>query len=365
MYKLSTNCISVKGYSRSILYNLSLQTYDYIPNSLCGLLQNNSLITDWINLEQKKDDLDTISEYVNFLVENKYVINCNSKNEKCFIPLEWKGDTPENITSVTLNFNDIISNVFIHQIIDFIYKIEAKNIAILYTGKECCLIKLLQLLKGTYITNIELFLLNEEFANTVLESLIEENPSVTKIVFHTADEETLLFLDTKNQFPVYYTKNKIFDTFPESIKFIINKNFFFEAQLYNPYFYKKIFIDKNGNIKQSFYSDIICNVVNVDIDLLFENKELNKYWLITKDKINICKDCENKYACYDNRLPQLYSNEIWFYASTCGYNPYICKWQGQEGYVPIEECGTYSKETGFVPDEVKIVELNKQIWQEN
>lgn len=39
-----------------------------------------------------------------------------------------------------------------------------------------------------------------------------------------------------------------------------------------------------------------------------------------------------------------------------------CLWEGQEGYVPVEECGTYSRETGFVPDKRRIKELNKRIW---
>jgi hypothetical protein len=35
---------------------------------------------------------------------------------------------------------------------------------------------------------------------------------------------------------------------------------------------------------------------------------------------------------------------------------------GEEGYMPVEECGTYSKETGFAPNKQKINELNKKIW---
>ena len=30
-------------------------------------------------------------------------------------------------------------------------------------------------------------------------------------------------------------------------------------------------------------------------------------------------------------------------------------------YIPVEECGVYSKETGFVPDIDKIEQLNKKL----
>ena len=48
----------------------------------------------------------------------------------------------------------------------------------------------------------------------------------------------------------------------------------------------------------------------------------------------------------------------------CPYNPYIAKWEGEEDYVPVEECGTYSKETSFLVNKRKINKLNKQIWGE-
>ena len=37
----------------------------------------------------------------------------------------------------------------------------------------------------------------------------------------------------------------------------------------------------------------------------------------------------------------------------------ISKWANQNGYVPVEECGEYSKETGFIPNHAKIKELNE------
>jgi hypothetical protein len=68
--------------------------------------------------------------------------------------------------------------------------------------------------------------------------------------------------------------------------------------------------------------------------------------------------------CYDARLP-VKEGDHWRYESNCTYNPYICKWKGQEGYVPVEECGGYIREKGFVLDHKKIKELNKEIWGED
>ncbi len=37
----------------------------------------------------------------------------------------------------------------------------------------------------------------------------------------------------------------------------------------------------------------------------------------------------------------------------CTYNPYICKWKGEEGCVPVEGCRNEVVTSGFVPDHEK------------
>ncbi|MDR2836169.1 MAG: hypothetical protein LBV69_08270 [Bacteroidales bacterium] len=109
------------------------------------------------------------------------------------------------------------------------------------------------------------------------------------------------------------------------------------------------------------------NIENITIEELKElsfDIEFTKFWHINKDSTKICQDCEYRYMCIDDRMPIKVQNGEFFYKTKCPYNPYICKWQGEEGYVPIEECGTSGKETGFVPDEAKIKKLNQQIWSE-
>jgi hypothetical protein len=67
----------------------------------------------------------------------------------------------------------------------------------------------------------------------------------------------------------------------------------------------------------------------------------------------MCTDCR----CFIKDPGNIYSQP-----AKCTYNPYICKWEGQDGYIPVEECGNYARDKGFVPDHEKIKELNKQIW---
>jgi radical SAM protein with 4Fe4S-binding SPASM domain len=104
------------------------------------------------------------------------------------------------------------------------------------------------------------------------------------------------------------------------------------------------------------------HISKTKIEEVIETPEFQKWWHIKKDDIDVCKDCEFRHMCTDCRAFIKDPENIYSQPAKCTYNPYICKWEGEEGYVPVEECGTYTRETGFVPDKKKIEKLNREIW---
>ncbi len=48
------------------------------------------------------------------------------------------------------------------------------------------------------------------------------------------------------------------------------------------------------------------------------SEQFQKYWRVNKDAINECKDCELRYMCVDNRVPQKSEEGNYFFTSTCG-----------------------------------------------
>ena len=46
--------------------------------------------------------------------------------------------------------------------------------------------------------------------------------------------------------------------------------------------------------------------------------------------------CEHRHMCVDSRTP-LKGKCFYFFKHECKYNPYIAKWQGEEGYITVEE----------------------------
>ncbi|WP_343686089.1 grasp-with-spasm system SPASM domain peptide maturase [Chryseobacterium gleum] len=101
---------------------------------------------------------------------------------------------------------------------------------------------------------------------------------------------------------------------------------------HNSCLHKKVAVDNDGNIKncpsmQRCYGNIDKN----DLLEIVDNTSFKKLWNLTKDKIDICKDCEFRYLCTDCRA---YTDMSKFDEQgldiskplKCGYNPYSGEW---------------------------------------
>ena len=113
----------------------------------------------------------------------------------------------------------------------------------------------------------------------------------------------------------------------------IDLNLISESQKHNSCLNRKLSIDAKGNIKNC--PSIPQNYGNINDTTLEEalnHKDFKKYWNITKDQIEVCKDCEFRYICTDCRA---YTERTHFNKEgldiskplKCGYDPYKGEWQ--------------------------------------
>lgn len=80
--------------------------------------------------------------------------------------------------------------------------------------------------------------------------------------------------------------------------------------------------------------------------------------------IDVCKDCEFRYMCVDAAIPNKRKDNSWYRSSECNYNPYISKWNNEEGYKTLSECGIIVGETGFSIDKEKLNTIINELWEE-
>lgn len=136
----------------------------------------------------------------------------------------------------------------------------------------------------------------------------------------------------------------------------------FESFKYNTFFNKRLYITFDGFIKSYSKSNdkIYIEEAISNIDNLFTNNLSN----ISKYQIDICKDCEFKNICVDSRIPLKRSENNWYFNTECNYNPYISKWNYEDGYKNLSECGVISNEKEYSINYLKIVEINTVLWGE-
>ena len=72
------------------------------------------------------------------------------------------------------------------------------------------------------------------------------------------------------------------------------------------------------------------NIKDTTLEEALNKPGFKKYWTVTKDDIEICKDCEFRHVCTDCRA---YTERTKFKDGIdlskplkCGYNPYTGRW---------------------------------------
>ena len=369
-FKMFACCEMVKGFRRSLIYDLQRDNSIFIPNILFDIIKKNpnkTLAEIKRCFDNKYNDI--IDDYFSFLEKNEMLFACSKAELKFFPALSKAWDYPAIISNAIIDIKDI-HNLSPH-IFSELINLRCDNLQIkIFTEFSLSEIHLLgDLFERTPIKYIDLYI---KYTPYIIEEelilLVKKYPRVGSVVVFSAPffrkipltDPVCNFLfvkgniDKKNSCLGYISK----------LYFSIEPNLFTESQLHNTCLNRKICIDANGEIKNCpSMSRSFGNIKDTTLKEAIEKPGFKDLWFICKDKIDVCKDCEFRHMCTDCRAFIKDPNNIYSQPAKCTYNPYIAKWKGEEGYVPVEECGTYTKETGFVVDKKKVNKLNEEIWK--
>jgi SPASM domain peptide maturase of grasp-with-spasm system len=115
-------------------------------------------------------------------------------------------------------------------------------------------------------------------------------------------------------------------------------NLYSEAIQFNTCLNCKASIDTDGEIKNCpSMKKSFGNYREVSLLEIVKKPEFKKLWTVKKDDIEVCRDCEFRYICTDCRVFIKNLDNIFSQPLYCTYNPYIARWKGEEGYIPVEE----------------------------
>lgn len=333
-FNLFSNIILTKGINRVVISDLQRNTSELYPIELSEVIESlkSKSIEDLLN-EYDTDSKSILQEYVDILLEKEYG----------FITLNnWDLNFPTMPT--TYNDSSIISNLFIElndvSLLKNIKK-SVENLSVkflvIFSERNIQLQEFLEIDKcfeETSLIGIEIYsAYHENIDVDFIDQIHKKTLRIIDLVFY--DCKTKPFKHKNNtRFSLEFTKEKLkrascgkvsLDHFNTNITKVL------ESINHNSCLNKKISIDKDGNIKncpsmpQSF-----GNINDTTLEEALNHSEFKKYWNITKDSIEVCKDCEFRNICTDCRA---YTERTHFDNDLdlskplkCGYNPYTNEW---------------------------------------
>jgi len=110
----------------------------------------------------------------------------------------------------------------------------------------------------------------------------------------------------------------------------ISKNQFFKNKEGHPCWDGKVAVLPNGDVLPCImaYTNKIGSIKKLTLRQIIRTSDLiDKYWDLTKDKIEVCQDCEYRYACSDCRVLESVDGSLYGKNKYCNYNPSTGIWE--------------------------------------
>lgn len=359
MYRLYSSCISQKGFLRSIIYDLQRKSFEFIPNELHSIIEK-------IEITHKENI------FFDFLLKNEFIFELpfNLKQHFPKLKLDWKSPNIINNSIIDIGENDIesikkacflIEQTYCHHILLLSYKEIPlqKVITILDFFNESRVKSLTLIVKN-----------NNDYTTQKIEDLVKEYLRIKSFIIHSSKENKTIHKAYDIYGIITFTKKEYSskDLIVSQEQFSVNTELFTESQKHHTYFNRKLYIGKNGEIKNAPECEekygLIQNIENIEeFKRIILTSQFQKYWYIRKESCDVCKDCEFRHMCVDNRLPSQRKDGSYYHKKECTYNPYICKWKGEEGYLTLEDTGVISNKNGFSINHKQIEEINNMLWK--
>ncbi len=328
---LFENCQLIKGHSRTLLVDFQRRNLEFIDNEIYNILaqKNRELTVNEILESYSQEEKETITEYLEFLLEKEYAFQCAS-NEVPFFPkisLEW--DNPAIITNCIIDF-EIIPNDFAPylNLISDLEKLGCEDIQIrAYNEFPIDFFRIfLPNFNSSIIQRIEILLKYSE-SLAYYKNFVKAFPRICKLQLYSAPRSKVIELNKTQQ--IILRKQKISN---KNSCGIIDLNFFnlrlehfCESNHYNTCLNRKVSIDADGNIKNCpSLKTSFGNINDTRIVDVIKQKNFTKIWKIKKDNIEVCKDCEFRHICTDCRAYHK-SDYSLKKPTKCFYSPYLDK----------------------------------------
>lgn len=346
-FKLFTNCIPVEGIKRSIIYDLQREQYTLIPNALFSLLKKfneHKILEVYKSFEISEHKI--LDSYFNLLIGNEYIFFSKDRFFfKRFPELNLIKEKPCQIS------NSVIENCsFDKQLvkkINLLLEFNCFNYQLHFVDgfRKSELLTFINFINGTPVKYLEFFFDAPE--QLIEKGLLKELAGTTNVFislfFYNPSYEKKTIISYGKIILIYYNKRYDFNSNDSRLDLnILNVNYdlFFDSINSNTFLNKKLFVNRNNEIKlHPNFKKTFGTLNKFNIEAFLKENIVREYWNLSKYFLPICCKCEFRNMCVDSRLPVKTKLGKWYFGNECNYNPFISLWKGELGYKPLKEIG--------------------------
>ncbi|BAP30172.1 uncharacterized protein CHSO_1135 [Chryseobacterium sp. StRB126] len=335
-FNIFSTILITKGANRILVSDLQRNTSELYPLEFYDLieeLKKNSI--EEILETYDKESQDIVLQYLDILLENEYGFITENDWDLNFPALSYEYSEPNRINDLFIEIEDIS---LLKRLKNSIENLEIRNLVI-YSSKPLPLEELISIdytFTSSVLAGIEIISpFHSEIDHSLIQKLDHATERIYSLIFYQSPKKPF---KTKNEFK--FNLNFVKEPIKISSCGKVDMKYFntnlpkvLEAINYNSCLHKKIGIDIEGNIKNCpLMPESFGNIYNSSLEEALEQPGFKKYWNITKDSIEGCKDCEFRYICTDCRA---YTERSHYTPENldiskplkCGYNPYTNEWK--------------------------------------
>lgn len=299
-YFLQPYCFIVRGKDINIIFNAQKRDIVYLPDCIINLIElfdaNSIEKLECIYDSQKKN----LREIITFLIE------------KGLIGIKWEGDifpnikieyySPEYIKHLVLeysnkyNFSCVLS--YVNMLLAKFIEIRYKNVQSSDDIQGIC--EHMSLLYGSTIKSVQL-VIDYQFAKILFDISKQKCfDVVSSIIFYNSPYSRSENWGKKNiqYIKAGYAYVKFYNNDYQN-NCILDMRYFMLSHFHNPYYYKRLCIDEDGNLKNCLKNDdVFGNVKKDDILKVVNQEDFRELWFASCDKIIDIKDNPIRYNMY-------------------------------------------------------------------
>ena len=294
-----SNISIIKGFKRTLLVDMQLKKNYLISNILLDFINDDRINLskiDSLTQESKK----IIKKWLDYFIENN--LGHYTNNPELFPKMSSVFYSSSQITNLVIEISKTNYEKLTTEVLPKIDKLGVKAMVIIFVDQTFDFEDFNQYFRDSGVEHIELYLPFNIY-DDIKFKLISTQKRIRKITFYGLQnsKENCLYNDLIIEFLVNRVSlikscGNIFVS-----DNLINNKIIFESINHNSCLNKKLAIDKDGNIKNCpSMPESFGNIKDTTIEQALNHPNFKKYWNITKDQIEVCKDCEFRHICTDS-----------------------------------------------------------------